>query len=123
MKRIFISFAIEDEWARTFLGRQARDERSPFEYMNLSVKSRGIRTGRSAVALASRGATVPSRSSASTRRLRAARWEMTCARQEGVPMIGMHVYADDKRAISAELAGCRVVDWTWPNIAAFLSGL
>jgi hypothetical protein len=37
-KRIFISFAIEDAYARDFLVQQSRDTRSPFEFIDMSVK-------------------------------------------------------------------------------------
>jgi len=37
-KRIFISFAIEDKELRTFLVGQARNENSPFEFTDMSVK-------------------------------------------------------------------------------------
>lgn len=38
MKRIFISFAIEDERLRDFLKGQAKNENSPFEFVDMSVK-------------------------------------------------------------------------------------
>ena len=37
-KRIFISFAIEDERLRDLLVGQARNEKSPFEFVDMSVK-------------------------------------------------------------------------------------
>ncbi len=37
-KRIFISFAIEDEKYRDFLVAQAKNERSPFTFVDMSVK-------------------------------------------------------------------------------------
>lgn len=37
-KRIFISFAIEDEQYRDFLVSQAKNERSPFTFVDMSVK-------------------------------------------------------------------------------------
>lgn len=37
-KRVFISFAIEDEKFRTFLVAQAKNENSPFEFTDMSVK-------------------------------------------------------------------------------------
>ena len=37
-KRIFISFAIEDEQYRNFLVAQAKNERSPFTFVDMSVK-------------------------------------------------------------------------------------
>ena len=38
MKRIFISFAIEDENLRDLLKGQARNKNSPFEFVDMSVK-------------------------------------------------------------------------------------
>ena len=37
-KRIFISFAIEDEQYRDYLVKQAKNERSPFTFVDMSVK-------------------------------------------------------------------------------------
>ncbi len=37
-KRVFISFAIEDEQYRDYLVKQAKDERSPFTFVDMSVK-------------------------------------------------------------------------------------
>jgi hypothetical protein len=37
-KRIFISFAIEDKRYRNFLKAQGRNEKSPFDFIDMSVK-------------------------------------------------------------------------------------
>lgn len=37
--RIFISFAVEDKTYRDFLLGQARNEKSPFEFVDMSVKN------------------------------------------------------------------------------------
>jgi len=37
-KRIFISFAIEDKKYRDFLVAQARNEQTPFDFVDMSVK-------------------------------------------------------------------------------------
>ncbi|MFN9711126.1 MAG: hypothetical protein ACK55K_06935 [Bacteroidota bacterium] len=37
-KRIFISFEIEDETYRDYLVQQAKKERSPFNFVDMSVK-------------------------------------------------------------------------------------
>ena len=37
-KRVFISFAIEDKSLRDFLVGQAKNENSPFEFVDMSVK-------------------------------------------------------------------------------------
>ena len=35
--RIFISFAIEDKWAKEYLVGQAKNEKSPFEFINMAL--------------------------------------------------------------------------------------
>lgn len=123
-KRVFISFAIEDVRYRDFLVQQARDERSPFEFVDMSVKEPWdsswktkcrdrIKSCDGVIALISK----------KTRAADGARWEMQCARDEGVPIIGVHVHADDKGAVPSELVGCKIVDWSWSTIAAFINGL
>ena len=37
-KKIFVSFAIEDETYRNHLVNQARSEKSPFDFVDMSVK-------------------------------------------------------------------------------------
>ncbi|NJM73956.1 MAG: hypothetical protein HC862_29770 [Scytonema sp. RU_4_4] len=123
-KRIFISFAVEDSNARDFLVGQARGERSPFEFMDMSVKQpwdnawktncrRKIKGCDGVIALLSK----------KTWNADGARWEMKCAAEEGIPLIGVHIYKDDKGAIPPELAGHKVIEWTWVGIASFINGL
>jgi hypothetical protein len=38
MKRVFIAFAIEDKFARDNLVYQAKQEHTPFEFVDMSVK-------------------------------------------------------------------------------------
>ncbi len=102
-KRIFISFAIEDEWARDYLVGQK---------WKTQCRER-VRGCDGVIALLSK----------KTRNADGARWEMQCAVEEGVPIIGVHIHADDKGAIPPELAGKRVIEWTWPGIDRFLNSL
>lgn len=124
-KRIFISFAVpEDAYARAFLVQQAKDDRSPFEFVDMSVKEpwddkwktrcrTKIRGCDGAIALLSKH----------TRNADGARWEMNCAVEEGIPIIGMHCQKDDKGAIPTELSGKRIIEWSWPNIKSFIDSL
>jgi hypothetical protein len=52
--RIFVSFAMEDKKYRDFLVGQAKNERSPFEFVNMSCLSLGIRSGRATAARVSK---------------------------------------------------------------------
>ena len=53
-KRIFVSFAIEDKFARDNLVHQAKQKRTPFEFTDMSVKSLGIQAGKQIVVPASK---------------------------------------------------------------------
>jgi len=59
--RIFVSFAIEDEHYRDFLRGQAKNGRSPFEFVDMSVKELGARIGRRGAEPESRAAMAQSR--------------------------------------------------------------
>ena len=52
-----------------------------------------------------------------------AQWEMRCADEEGIPMIGVHIHSDEKGPTPAALTGKPVIEWTWPGIAAFIDSL
>jgi hypothetical protein len=119
--RIFVSFAAEDVQSRNFLVAQAKNKRVPFEFADMSLAEpfdskwktncrERIRQCDGFIALLSNH----------TWRAHGARWEMKCAREELDHVIGIHIHADDKRAIPPELRGARVVEWRWENIARFI---
>ena len=121
MKRVFIAFAIEDEWARDYLIGQAKNARVPFEFVDMSVKEpwdnawktrcrERIKTCDGVIALLS----------TSTRLADGAKWEMSCAVEEEIPIIGVHTKSDDKGQIPPELEGKRVINWTWEGVKNFL---
>lgn len=123
--RIFISFAIEDEAFRNLLVGQARNERSPFAFVDMSVKKpwdeewktncrRKIKGCDGVLALVSK----------KTANASGALWEVSCAKQERVPVRGLYVSADNKPAsLPSEFSGVRLVEWTWPNIKNFIDSL
>lgn len=123
-KRVFISFAIEDANAKDFLVGQAKNEKTPFEFVDMSVKEAWndswktrcrtkIKSCDGVIALLSK----------KTYNADGAKWEMKCAVEEGIPTIGVHISKDDKGAIPAELTGKKVIEWTWDGIAKFINSL
>jgi hypothetical protein len=123
-KRIFISFAIEDERSRDLLVGQARNEQSPFEFVDMSVKEPWSEAWKTQCRTKIKGCDgVIALISKNTMNAEGARWEMKCAKEENVPMIGVHIYKDDKGAIPPELSGCKVIEWTWNGIAEFINSL
>lgn len=124
-KRVFISFAIEDIKYRDFLIEQAKKENSPFEFIDMSVKKkwkqnewkircrRKIKSCDGVIALLSKR----------THLAHGARWEIKCAREENVKIIGMHIQKNNKGAVPKELEGKRIVEWNWTNIEKFINRL
>lgn len=52
-----------------------------------------------------------------TYRAEGALWEIECAQDEGVPIIGVHISADDKGRVPRCLRGERVIEWTQKGLA------
>lgn len=122
--RIFISFAIEDAFYRDALVQQGRDERSPFTFVDMSVKQPWDEQWKTRCRTKIRGCDgVIALLSKKTTNATGARWEIQCADEEGIPMIGVHIHKDDKGTVPSELSGYKVVEWTWPNIKAFIDSL
>lgn len=117
-KKIFVSFAIEDKKYRDFLVAQAKNERTPFSFVDMSVKEpweqkvwkdkcrAKIQKCDGMIMLLSKN----------TWHAGGARWEVKCAREEKVPVIGMHIKKGDKGAKPPELNGKKVIDWSWANL-------
>lgn len=121
-KRIFISFAIEDEIYRNHLVNQARNEKSPFDFVDMSVKKpwneeewkkrcrTKIKQCDGIIVLLSKN----------TWHSSGTRWEIKCAKEEGIPVIGMHIKKNNKGAIPNELKGKKVITWSWDNLKNIL---
>ncbi|WP_133495050.1 TIR domain-containing protein [Stakelama pacifica] len=123
--RVFIAFAIEDQWARDRLVGQARNHRTPFEWTDMSVKEPWATDWRNRCRTRIRGcdgmiAFVTRNTSAATGQ----RFEIRTAREEGIPLMGMYATQENRPyTIPEELHRIPIVDWTWANISTFLSRL
>ncbi len=117
-KRIFISFAKEDSKYRDFLVAQAKNEKTPFSFVDMSVKqpwndNEWKRKCRSKIKSCDGMIVLLSKN---TWHASGARWEIKCAKQERIPVIGMHIKKNDKAAIPPELKGKKVILWSWDNL-------
>ena len=113
-KKIFISFAIEDQKYRDFLVGQASREHSPFDFIDKSVKEPwdNAEWQRKCRLKISKCDGVIVLLSKNTWHASGARWEIKCAREEGVPIIGMHIKKGDKGAVPPEFKGKKVIMWS-----------
>lgn len=123
--RIFISFAIEDELLRDFLVGQAKNEKSPFEFVDMSVKKPWDSAWKTKCRTKIKGCDgvliiVTKNSKQADGQL----WEIKCAKEEGIPCKGIWGYKDDKPAtLPSEFDGVQIVYWTWPNIKNWIDKL
>ena len=124
-KKIFISFAKEDEIYRDYLVEQAKKENSPFAFVDMSVKTpwkenewkekcrEKIKKCDGMIVLISK----------KTWHSSGARWEVKCAKHENIDVIGVHIQKNNKGAIPKELKGKKVVEWSWNNLEKFINDL
>lgn len=122
-KVIVVAFAIEDVRQRDFLKGQSLNTKTPFEFVDMSVKEpydsewkervrTRIRRSDGVIALVSKNTLTSS----------GEKWEIGCAKEEKTPMIGLWAYSDDRTKPDV-LAGYRIIPWTWQGIADFIDGL
>ncbi len=119
-KTVFVAFAIEDERQRDFLKGQSLSPRSPYEFIDMSVKEAyesewkdkvrtRIRRSHGVVVLVSENSLTSE----------GQKWEIQCAEKEGKPILGIWAYSTDRTT----LAGVRTVVWSDTNIANFIDSL
>jgi len=119
-KVVFIAFAIEDEKQRDLLKGQSLNTKSPFEYIDMSVKEpydkdwkdrvrTRIKRSDGVIALVSKNSLKSS----------GQKWEIQCAKEEGVKLRGIWAYTDDR----TDLEGVNTRVWTWDNIKDFIDSL
>ena len=125
--RIFISFAKEDEKSRNLLVGQARNEKSPFEFVDMSVKEPWDEKWKTNCRTKIKGCdAMIALVSKKTANADGALWEVKCGKEEfGSSRIrGIYVDSDNKPpSLPTEFSGVRVVEWTWANIKSFLDSL
>jgi hypothetical protein len=124
-KKVFISFAVEDSKSRDFLVGQARNKRSPFTFVDMSIKEPWTegewkRKCRAKIKQCDGMIVLLSNH---TYHAGGARWEIKCAEEEEVPTVGMHIRKVDKYAIPPELNKQDVMEWSWENIQEFIKTL
>jgi len=122
-KVIFVAFAMEDESQRNLLKGQSLNTKSPFEYVDMSVKEpydnnwkdrvrTRIRRSDGVIALVSKDTLTSS----------GEKWEIGCAKEEGKKLIGLWAYSNDRTRPDV-LNGHQIIPWSWDGIAAFIDSL
>ena len=122
-KRAFISFAAEDSNLRDLLVGQARNEKSPFSFVDMSVKQPWDSEWKTKCRTKIKGcdgmiSLITDNSPAASGQL----WEMNCAVEEKVP-VRLFYGNSDRPTLPSPWNSRHIYLWTWPNIANFLDSL
>ncbi|MER3472398.1 MAG: hypothetical protein C4330_14065 [Chitinophagaceae bacterium] len=119
-KVVFIAFAIEDVTQRDFLKGQSLHTKSPFEYIDMSVKEAYDKDWKDRVRTRikrSDGVIVlVSKNSLSSS---GQKWEIECAKEEKKKILAIWAYTDDR----TNIVGVNTKAWTWDNIKDFIDSL
>lgn len=119
-KIVFVAFAIEDERQRDFLKGQSLHPRTPFEFIDMSVKEpydtnwkdrvrTRIRRSDGVIVLVSKNSLKSS----------GQKWEISCAKEEKKKIRGIWAYNDDR----TNLEGVNTSVWNDKNISDFIESL
>ncbi|MBW2740692.1 MAG: hypothetical protein JRE64_18030 [Deltaproteobacteria bacterium] len=122
--RVFISFAIEDANLRSFLVGQGRNKKTPFSFVDMSVKEPWDSEWKTKCRTKIRGCDgvigiITNNTSKATGQL----WELSCAYEEGLPVLLIYGNDDRPSNLPEPVKGKRILLWTWDTIVAFMDKL
>jgi len=121
--RIFVAFAVEDVRFRDALVAQAKNDKSPVEFLGMPTKESWnekwqincrarVKGCKGVVALISQH----------TAHAEGELWEIQCAYEQGIPI--MLMWIDDRRpALPVLIKGKRITIWSWDNLKTFIDQL
>ncbi len=123
-KRVFVAFAIEDETIKILFTGQAKNENVPYDFVDMSVKEpwdekwktncrTRIKSCDGVIALVSKN----------TKNAAGELWEIDCAKEEEIPLMGIYIDGATSADKPANLYGVACKEWTWPNVEEFLDSL
>ena len=123
-KRIFTSFAIEDERTRDLFVGQARNRKVPYELVDMSVKNAWNDSWKTRCRTKIKGCDgVIVLVTKHLRRADGAIWEIKCAKEEKIPILGVYMKDCGLLDTPDELNGEKKVNGTRENIASFVNSL
>lgn len=119
-KVVFVAFASEDERQRDLLKGQSLNTKTPFEFIDMSVKEAYDKEWKDKVrARIKRSDGVIALVSKNSLNSSGQKWEIACATEEKKKILGIWAYSDDRTILS----GVYTVTWTWGAIKDFIDGL
>lgn len=123
-KRVFVSFAIEDESKKMYFTGQAKNAKVPYEFIDMSVKKPWEESWKTNCRTRIKGCDgVIVLITKNLKKADGAIWEIKCAKEEKKPVMGVYIDGTSLSDTPDELDGVRKVEWTWENIKNFIEAL
>lgn len=120
IKRIFVAFAIEDQTTKILFTGQAKNERVPYEFIDMSVKEPWDSSWKANCRTKIKGCDgVIVLVSKNLRNASGALWEVQCAIEERIPIIGIYIDGANILDKPYHLATINCYEWTWANVKQF----
>ncbi len=119
--RAFISFEMEDEWARDFLAQHAKDKRNDLEFLDYSVKeafNSAWKTNCKARIAQTKGTIVMV--GPTTYLSDAVLWEIAETARQGHYLFGIQINRDKTHPIPSGLTASSVIRWDFTQIVKWL---
>ncbi len=124
MTRIFTSFAIEDENIKTLFTGQAKLDKVPYTFTDMSVKEPWSNSWKTQCRTKIKGCDgVIVLITKNLKNADGAIWEINCAKDERIPLLGVYMKGCGLVDTPDELNGIKKINWTWEGIADFVNGL
>lgn len=123
--RIFVSFAVEDANLRDFLVGQGKNNRTPFSFIDMSVKQPWDNSWKTQCRAKIKSCDgligiVTSNTSKAEGQI----WEVKCAYDEDIPVLLIYGYSNNHPTnLQSPIKDHRIYTWSWDNIENFLSRL
>jgi len=119
-KILFVAFAIEDETQRDLFKGQSLHPRTPYEFIDMSVKQAYAKDWQERVrARIKRSDGVIILVSENSLLSSGQKWEIECAKEERKQILGIWAYSDDR----TNIVGVNTKVWSDTNISNFIDGL
>ncbi|USS84806.1 hypothetical protein M3M35_05735 [Fructilactobacillus myrtifloralis] len=123
-KRIFISFAIEDEKLRDFIVGQSKNKESPFEFIDMSVKepwTNSWKTKCNSKIKSCDGviAFITSKTKSANGEL----WEIKCSQDNNIPILFVWGYKEHLSYVPGFVNSSKIKNWKWDNIEKWIDKL
>ena len=120
--RAFISFEMEDRWARDFLVQQARDRNNDIEFVDYSVNNpwdTSWKTHCSERMARTRGTIVMI--GPTTHKSEAVLWEIAETKRQDHYMFGIQINHEQTHPVPSGLPASNVIRWNFDQIISWLN--